>query len=125
MSYSIHTHSALCGTVNNQALLDDDAARVRNFLGYESTLALDFFFFQAEDGIRDDLVTGVQTCALPIYHRRDGDVLPGQRRRLGGGSPGHLRRGQDRPGHEGGADLRLVAEGRPGPDSGLDRKSVV
>src|SRR2546425_7634966 len=28
-----------------------------------------FFFFQAEDGIRDKLVTGVQTCALPIYHR--------------------------------------------------------
>src|SRR5207244_7345407 len=27
------------------------------------------FFFQAEDGIRDDLVTGVQTCALPIYER--------------------------------------------------------
>ena len=25
-----------------------------------------YFFFQAEDGIRDDLVTGVQTCALPI-----------------------------------------------------------
>src|SRR5438105_7492830 len=24
------------------------------------------FFFQAEDGIRDPLVTGVQTCALPI-----------------------------------------------------------
>src|SRR5207244_10020003 len=24
--------------------------------------------FQAEDGIRDDLVTGVQTCALPIYY---------------------------------------------------------
>src|SRR5256885_8282533 len=34
-----------------------------------------FFFFQAEDGIRDYKVTGVQTCALPIsrrfgYHRR-------------------------------------------------------
>src|SRR6266404_7053579 len=32
-----------------------------------------FFFFQAEDGIRDKLVTGVQTCALPIsfllFHR--------------------------------------------------------
>src|SRR5207244_8290100 len=28
-----------------------------------------FFFFQAEDGIRDDLVTGVQTCALPISVR--------------------------------------------------------
>src|SRR5258708_19282848 len=27
-----------------------------------------YFFFQAEDGIRDDLVTGVQTCALPIWH---------------------------------------------------------
>src|SRR5256886_6439597 len=27
-----------------------------------------FFFFQAEDGIRDLTVTGVQTCALPIYH---------------------------------------------------------
>src|SRR5207244_10501192 len=33
-----------------------------------------FFFFQAEDGIRDDLVTGVQTCALPIS--------PGQRRQF-------------------------------------------
>src|SRR5256886_11921128 len=28
-----------------------------------------FFFFQAEDGIRDLTVTGVQTCALPIYRR--------------------------------------------------------
>ena len=26
-----------------------------------------FFFFQAEDGIRDTSVTGVQTCALPIF----------------------------------------------------------
>src|SRR5207244_9116013 len=37
-----------------------------------------FFFFQAEDGIRDDLVTGVQTCALPIW------VLPGGARAVGG-----------------------------------------
>src|SRR5258708_34364720 len=29
------------------------------------------FFFQAEDGIRDDLVTGVQTCALPICEVAD------------------------------------------------------
>src|SRR3712207_7382293 len=28
-----------------------------------------FFFFQAEDGIRDIGVTGVQTCALPICER--------------------------------------------------------
>src|SRR5207249_7330732 len=30
-----------------------------------------FFFFQAEDGIRDRNVTGVQTCALPIYGECD------------------------------------------------------
>src|SRR5256886_7955606 len=29
-----------------------------------------FFFFQAEDGIRDLTVTGVQTCALPIWLRQ-------------------------------------------------------
>src|SRR3712207_8873523 len=29
-----------------------------------------FFFFQAEDGIRDIGVTGVQTCALPIFRRQ-------------------------------------------------------
>src|SRR2546425_11840849 len=35
-----------------------------------------FFFFQAEDGIRDKLVTGVQTCALPIsLELRRGDEL--------------------------------------------------
>src|SRR5258708_29920081 len=33
----------------------------RTYVGW-----LTWFFFQAEDGIRDDLVTGVQTCALPI-----------------------------------------------------------
>src|ERR1041384_8752363 len=33
------------------------------------SLAVSVFFFQAEDGIRDKLVTGVQTCALPISAR--------------------------------------------------------
>src|SRR2546421_582021 len=33
-----------------------------------------FFFFQAEDGIRDLIVTGVQTCALPISQRYSLDV---------------------------------------------------
>src|SRR5690606_41000490 len=35
--------------------------------GYLWLLPLSAFFFQAEDGIRDFHVTGVQTCALPIY----------------------------------------------------------
>src|SRR5260370_38721521 len=35
-----------------------------------------FFFFQAEDGIRDSSVTGVQTCALPIW----GNALAAQKR---------------------------------------------
>src|SRR5216683_4424924 len=37
-----------------------------------------FFFFQAEDGIRDLIVTGVQTCALPIFRlsaERDVETL--------------------------------------------------
>src|SRR5437764_14967613 len=44
------------------------------------------FFFQAEDGIRDTSVTGVQTCALPIFppersvpHRIPGDARGGVR----------------------------------------------
>src|SRR5256885_8628461 len=49
-----------------------------NELGVSSTvliiklvdlIVLVFFFFQAEDGIRDYKVTGVQTCALPIFCR--------------------------------------------------------
>src|SRR5256886_9429264 len=45
-------------TVNGDELLDV-AADVGGWL-------FGFFFFQAEDGIRDLTVTGVQTCALPI-----------------------------------------------------------
>src|SRR6266446_5466404 len=37
-------------------------------------MILFFFFFQAEDGIRDYKVTGVQTCALPIYEPRQMDL---------------------------------------------------
>src|SRR2546429_5455579 len=36
------------------------------------TLFIHFLFFQAEDGIRVVAVTGVQTCALPIYGRAHG-----------------------------------------------------
>src|SRR2546425_2042705 len=58
-----------------------------------------FFFFQAEDGIRDKLVTGVQTCALPIYRRRRAyrRSRPPQRGR-GAGAAAHAERnaGKDR-----------------------------
>src|SRR5699024_11758978 len=36
-----------------------------------------FFFLQAEDGIRDRNVTGVQTCALPISYEAFREVNPG------------------------------------------------
>src|SRR5690348_17726169 len=41
-----------------------------------------FFFFQAEDGIRDGRVTGVQTCALPISVQRFASHIHAPSRRL-------------------------------------------
>src|SRR2546430_7454594 len=49
-------------------------------------LLLFFFFFQAEDGIRDLTVTGVQTCALPIS-KSDGKAQRFRYRPLEGGKP--------------------------------------
>src|SRR5438034_10873371 len=54
-----------------------------------------FFFFQAEDGIRDHCVTGVQTCALPIYDQgRRGRPAHGALRRRR--RPGPRRRSEER-----------------------------
>src|SRR5207237_7762452 len=50
-----------------------------------------FFFFQAEDGIRDSSVTGVQTCALPISG--------GEAERALKDLSGRLERGQDHEEH--------------------------
>src|SRR2546430_12538092 len=41
-------------------------------MSHRSVQLFMLFFFQAEDGIRDLTVTGVQTCALPIY---DGEAV--------------------------------------------------
>src|SRR2546426_12820632 len=41
-----------------------------------------FFFFQAEDGIRDYKVTGVQTCALPISKESEPVFLPARGKEL-------------------------------------------
>src|SRR2546422_4011629 len=70
-----------------------------------------FFFFQAEDGIRDVAVTGVQTCALPIYVAAD-------RRGVRRGVQGHFRvLGAD-------PDPHLPPEGAPGRNRAGDRKST-
>src|SRR3989441_13327557 len=65
-----------------------------------------FFFFQAEDGIRDKLVTGVQTCALPISGAR-------RRRRRRRDDLRHLRRlpGRDPPAGDPGTEGRERAHG--------------
>src|SRR5699024_12095439 len=55
-------------------------------------------FFQAEDGIRDRNVTGVQTCALPIWRRS----------RVGSGATGDRDRADDLPAER----LRLRDRGR-------------
>src|SRR2546430_3454138 len=66
-----------------------------------------FFFFQAEDGIRDLTVTGVQTCALPISTREAERPAPGIW--VPGTCPRVLHRGH-----------RDCTKGRPGPLRALD-----
>src|SRR5688572_31009047 len=78
-----------------------------------------FFFFQAEDGIRDLTVTGVQTCALPIY-----DIFP---RLLGRGDELDAAIGElicDHDAHD--ATVATIVEvcARIEYDPTLDRKST-
>src|SRR5690349_20992416 len=73
------------------------------------TSMLWFFFFQAEDGIRDLYVTGVQTCALPIF------------------AQGHPERDRQKPeaawdGVRG--SLHHPSLGLPNPDRGDDRSAA-
>src|SRR6266478_6556193 len=104
-----------------------------------------FFFFQAEDGIRDLTVTGVQTCALPICHhgRPPGrapvrqrralrrPAVPGaggepdrRRRRLRGGFPPPLRAGRRSMGRGGGRCVRGgPLRGGPGPGGDPRRRT--
>src|SRR5699024_11522259 len=49
---------------------------LRNFISSSSIYVN--FFFQAEVGIRDRIVTGVQTCALPIFTVESDRFLPGE-----------------------------------------------
>src|SRR3712207_6820181 len=78
-----------------------------------------FFFFQAEDGIRDIGVTGVQTCALPISQRGQQKVLDIAGEYRGVGAPFHVRRGDHprkaRPGEQGGHRPRVARPPPAGP----------
>src|SRR5438874_11832995 len=77
-----------------------------------------FFFFQAEDGIRDLYVTGVQTCALPIYAHRETPLVRAPagsrdergllRRRRGLGRPAPL----DGKPHRAFGDRKSVVKGK-------------
>src|SRR5207244_4938494 len=81
------------------------------------------FCFRAEDGIRDDLVTGVQTCALPIYPGGD----RGLSQHPAGDAPGpwpepRCLPGRDQPRIQLGDDGRLAA-GRRQDDRQLRLRS--
>src|SRR2546429_3252681 len=91
-----------------------------------------YFFFQAEDGIRDVAVTGVQTCALPIYfldighsrdaldndtknHRRDhhaNESDEGVAKRLEG-DPGFWRKATNENASEDGDEYLNIKDGVP------------
>src|SRR5439155_17629140 len=89
-----------------------------------------FFFFQAEDGIRDGHVTGVQTCALPIctgaFPPLGRSRIPDARRSTQRYDPGRLREAiteiSRRSGTFGHARRARVDARRWGS---ADRKSVV
>src|SRR2546429_9816097 len=68
------------------------------------------FFFQAEDGIRDVAVTGVQTCALPILIAMDEHPAAAVRQKADSSIV---------------VGMRLVKDGRAGAFVSADRKSVV
>src|SRR5690606_39977142 len=64
---------------------------------------------QAEDGIRDFHVTGVQTCALPIYRGNDWEILGPDMTRQSRWSP------EPQPAHTSYGSLHSVAESRLDP----------
>src|SRR3712207_7296031 len=76
------------------------------------------FFFQAEDGIRDIGVTGVQTCALPIWRTSSWSAA---------GSPGLPPRARSRPpgGRRSWSRRASASAGGRSTSRSADRKSVV
>src|SRR5256885_12438310 len=102
-------------------------AVVNEVLGASWSGALDScFFFQAEDGIRDYKVTGVQTCALPICQVEAMKQLEQARLRgslgtLSGAEQNRLRR----PALVLQARIGAASSSQRDAEQALDRKSVV
>src|SRR5437016_6097655 len=76
-------HTSLCSGVKQEHTLEPctstwpyDSSIQSYAICCDIMLLCFFFFFQAEDGIRDWSVTGVQTCALPISRPRRGVGIP-------------------------------------------------
>src|SRR5207248_8564385 len=74
---------------------------------------VDVFFYQAEDGIRDRTVTGVQTCALPIS-----EMLEQDRRALAGNVAALERRLAEIDDAVAALDADLAARGREDDQAG-------
>src|SRR5690625_5586331 len=72
------------------------------------------FFFQAEDGIRDGHVTGVQTCALPILVNQSGNFV----RAMAAGQ----ERNSDIYLSAMGGNLASVSPARPNGDGSISRR---
>src|SRR5437868_14568032 len=75
-----------------------------------------FFFFQAEDGIRDRNVTGVQTCALPIWRRLRRGPRGARRGSDRGGQPcstTRCRRGRQSRSDSSASSAKRRSGGRP------------
>src|SRR5256885_7093968 len=87
-----------------------------------------FLFFQAENGIRDYKVTGVQTCALPIYLREAGPGLGRTARSAAprGYAPVLPVESRDQAADDEGLSLEVLREAKMQAEAASqDRKSVV
>src|SRR3989449_10505368 len=100
MSPTVRMRDMLSGALvcRGQAILCIGERALASDQGCLSVLLFLFFFFQAEDGIRDVAVTGVQTCALPISPARGRP-----------GDPAAHRPGDPRPPRAGATRARAVA----------------
>src|SRR5205823_14807185 len=96
---------------------------VMSVVGVSARIAFVLFFFQAEDGIRDKLVTGVQTCALPISSaiRTSGGVNGGCPHRSRRRSEGNPAPGSTAPGSLGGCFARTTTTSGRLPPRGHTR----